>query len=307
MITMIIVTTGAAFCDMDGLACTVAYKELLEKTGQPATVLISGPLNYSTGNMAEGLDYETVCPEGENNFVVVDISNPDRFPKEAKLENVVEIFDHHFGFENFWKERLGEKSHIEKIGACATLIWEAYKKAGLEKEISTQSATLLAVAIFENSTNLNPAIAIPRDEQAFKELLTLSDLPADWQEKYYEACTKIVLADLKTALINDTKIENLPGSDETLAIGQLGLRQPKQLLLENKEKIKQILQPMGTHWMMQVLDISLNKDYIFTDDLAVQKFIEKTLSVSFVDNIATTEHIVLRKMIIKGLVGWTNG
>jgi len=299
-----IITVEKSFCDIDSLACAVAYKELLEKIGQPAVVFIPGQLNYSVGKTMNNLnlEYETVCPADAEKFVIVDVSNPDKFHKEVKTEQVVEIFDHHPGFEQFWAERLGEKSHIKSIGACATLIWEAFKKAGVEKNISSASANLLSAAIVSNTLNFNSPITSPRDHKAFEELKTFVDLPANWIEKYYAGCEEKILTDLESALRNDTKIEKIPGQNEPLVIGQLETWHPEKILDNNQFKIGQILKNMNSkHWMFNLLSLSEKKNYILTDDLETQIFLSDWLKISFNDNLAITNSFVLRKMIMKEL------
>lgn len=300
----IIVTTGKAFCDIDSLACAIAYAEFLNKTGQPAIAFIPGPLNYSTGGFVKALEYKTSCPEGENKFIVVDVSDPDKFPKEVKPENVIEIFDHHSGFEKFWSDQLGGNSHIETIGACATLVWEKFVSAGIEKEISKNSAQLLSMAIIQNTLNLNSEITTTRDLMAIEALIPLAEFSENWKEKYYEDCGKTILADLETALKNDTKIEKIPGQNDLLIIGQLELWQPKNILLENRLLIEKVLKSMGsTHWMLNLLNISEKNNYILTDDPATQKFLNHCFGISFQDNLAKTERSILRKKIIKELQG----
>jgi inorganic pyrophosphatase len=58
---------------------------------------------------------------------------------------VIEVYDHHYGHEAFWKERLPNSTFIEYVGACATLIWERFKQDGLQNSISTINANLFYI------------------------------------------------------------------------------------------------------------------------------------------------------------------
>lgn len=104
------------------------------------------------------------------------MSEPHIIEKIAPLDKVTEIFDHHFGFETYWKDKLGEKAKIEPIGAAATLIWEEYKKRGFENSISHESATLLAYAIISNTVHFLFDMTSERDKIALKELRCKSNL-----------------------------------------------------------------------------------------------------------------------------------
>jgi len=92
-------------------------------------------------------------------FLIVDVSNPECFETFVKENDVVEIFDHHHGFEKQWSSRLGGKSHIDFIGSCATLIWEQYVEHYLENSISTTNANLLRTAIITNTLCLKSNLA----------------------------------------------------------------------------------------------------------------------------------------------------
>lgn len=236
----IVITSGQTFFDIDTWACAVAYKELLEKTGQSAAIFLPGAANVSVSPMVKvlGWDYLTKCPPETTEFVIVDISNPKNFAAGVKIEQVKEIFDHHPGWEKFWQDKLGDASHIEIIGACATLIWEAYGRAGKEKEISPFSASLLSLAIVSNTLDFNLPITSPRDQEAFDQLSKFHQLPQGWKERYYQEQEEEIFRDLPKAFLNDVKIEEVSALDEPLAIGQLELRDPRHLLSEKREVLK---------------------------------------------------------------------
>lgn len=43
------------------------------------------------------------------------MSDPEKISNFAPLDQIVEIYDHHSGFESYWEERLGKKAKIELI------------------------------------------------------------------------------------------------------------------------------------------------------------------------------------------------
>lgn len=132
----IVVTAGDKYTDIDVLACAVAYTELLKSDGKNAEAVLRGPLNKSITDEIRKLNYDYKTEfTGADAFVIVDVSHPDYIANFVKEDKIVELYDHHTGFEKHFKKLLGNNSHIELIGAAATLIWEEFKKRGMSKKI----------------------------------------------------------------------------------------------------------------------------------------------------------------------------
>ena len=104
-------------------------------------------------------------------YVLVDISDPNHMEPFVTLENVAEVYDHHYGHEQLWKEKLPHSTYIERVGACATLIWEKFKENAFHSSISTLNANLLYTAIFANTLNFKSQVTSDRDLLASEELL----------------------------------------------------------------------------------------------------------------------------------------
>ena len=298
----IIITAGETFNDIDVLACAIAYKELLELEGKVAEVVLPGPLNNSITTTVKSWPIKFLTTPSTSNFdcVIVDISEPEYLARFATLESIVEIYDHHFGFEKFWQERLGEKSHIESIGACATLIWEQFKKRGLAEKISQLSANLLYTAILSNTLNFGAKITNNRDIEAFAELQKYINLPKNWQEIYFQEVEDGLNGNVKEVLINDTKTKVLPGINQKVQIGQLEIWRADKFLAENIIKIFETFKTFNNPcWFLNLVSIAESKNYIITDNSEVQKILAKYLNITFTDNIGTTDRLWLRKEIIK--------
>ena len=167
---MIVITAGQKYSDIDILACAVAYKNLCDLQGRPAKVVLPGPINSSVTEEIKTWDFtienELIGEPDSHEYVLVDVSQPNYFAKFVIQEKIVEIYDHHCEFEDYWKEKLHNKAVIDPIGACATLIWEEFVKANLADKISPVSANLLSTAILSNTLNLQAQITSPRDKQA---------------------------------------------------------------------------------------------------------------------------------------------
>ena len=125
-----IVTSGNSYIDIDAYAGCIEYAHLLNLLGVSAKAVSTAKLNQSIPpsllNLNTKLDLY-VC-NGNENFILIDISNKKYFDEIVKDDRIVEIIDHHTGFENYWKNRLGENSKIEFIGSVCTMIFELYEQ-----------------------------------------------------------------------------------------------------------------------------------------------------------------------------------
>lgn len=158
---------------------------------------------------AIGAEFSTTSRESDS-YVIVDISDPEKIQEFAPLDQVTEIYDHHFGFETYWHSRLGEWAKIEPIGAAATLIWEEFKARGFSTAISRESAVLLAHAIISNTVNFLFGLSSERDKVALAELVKIAGLKEGWISEYFYTQQKYIEQNPKEAILNDTKFLSFP-------------------------------------------------------------------------------------------------
>ncbi len=263
----IVVTTGQAFADIDAVGCAIAYAELLRLEGKPAEVVLPGALNNSVTESvrAWGLEYLTAPTHPDTEYVIVDISDPAHIATCAEMGTVTEVYDHHPGFENYWQDKIGERSHIEPIGAAATLIWEEFKIRGHAEHISPLSARLLAVAILSNTLNFGAVITHERDHTAYAELMTIAILTDEWIASYFTEQETAVMLDVRQAIINDTKILSIPALPFAMTVGQLELWDGSAFLGHNLEAIESALTSFGEeHWIMSIPSLSEKQNHFFT-------------------------------------------
>lgn len=299
-----IVTSGEKFTDIDALACAVAYSELLLLENKESEVVLPGILNTSVTQAIKdwGIKYTTSQTCTGAYFTIVDVSDPLQIAEFVEEDRIVKIFDHHLGFEDYWRERIGEKSRIEFIGACATLIWEEYKKRNQERDISILSSNLLSVAILSNTLNFGAQITDQRDRQAFQELQELHPLSPEWVEQYFLDQEKDVYKDIRAAVINDTKVITDLNLKHPLVIGQLELWNGGDFLANNIRPMKQALENFGSkYWLMSIPSLKEKKNYIYTENLEVRELLSKVLGITFEGNRGVTEKLWLRKEILKEL------
>lgn len=300
----IIVTSGQAFTDIDALACAVAYSELLNLEGKKSEAVLPGALNHSVTDTVKSWDFKIKTEPTDTDFVsvLVDTSHIEHFATFAKEDSIVEIYDHHYGAEEYWNTKLKENSHIEMIGACATLIWEEFKKRGFADKISVASANLLATAIISNTLNFGAQITDKRDIDAIEELKPYTNLPKEWTSIYFSDQEKSVYQNIKESIVGDTKIVKVPTLPFPIVVGQMELWDSKKCLMDNKDEIQKTLEGFNLpHWIMSLPSISEKRNYLYATNLEVQKIFSDIIGAVWKDNIGVTEKLWLRKEIRKQL------
>lgn len=299
---MIIITAGEKYNDIDALACAIAYQKLFELKNISAKVIFSGPLNESVTNTVKRWDFTlNKTLEGnpnDFNYILVDVSEPSCFAKFVVLDNVIEVFDHRRGFEEYWKEKLDEKAHIELIGACATLIWEEFKQADLEDQIDTVSANLLYTAILSNTLNLQAQITSSRDKQAVDELIQYTNLPKDWRRIYFDEVSQGIMVDPVGSMTNDTKILDINGAQYTII--QLELWDSRKFIESNYDTIIKVINDSKiTNTFLTSPSISQGFNYLVATRESLKDKLKSSIEVEWNGNIGKTKKLWLRKEIMR--------
>ncbi|MBN1168762.1 DHH family phosphoesterase [Candidatus Woesebacteria bacterium] len=298
----IVVTAGEKFTDIDVLACAISYNELLQKLGKNSICILPGELNKSVTPTIRSweLPHETKFKYPNADFVIVDISQPEHLAKFVVPERIIELYDHHFGYEKVWKKLTKGKIVIEPVGACTTLIWEKYEKNKMSKKISKLSARLICYATVSNTLNFKSSVTNKRDIDAYHKVLKYADLKNDWIGKYFSEQDKAVYKNPVKEIKNDTHVENFPNKDEKLIIGQLELWDSRNFVKDHKDDIEEALISFGSeNWFLTPPSISEGKNYIYTKSKKVQKLLMNKLPVTFTGDLGITKKLFLRKEIKK--------
>jgi nanoRNase/pAp phosphatase (c-di-AMP/oligoRNAs hydrolase) len=299
---MKIVTSGAKYIDIDAYAGCIAYAELLRLCGHEAEAVCSAPLNESiTSNIREWRAplQTTYKPSIDDTFTVIDVSDPEHFETFVDTSKVEEVIDHHPGFETYWHERIGDKAHIEVVGAACTQVYEAWIAAGKFDNISTTSARLLVAGVLDNTLNFGAHISTERDKTAYQALLTKADLPKDWTAHYFEECQQTITQDVVQAIINDTKQLQFKTFHHPLVVGQLVVWNAQQLLHDQHKIMQHTLEQMSSEWLLNVVSISDKASYFLCTNIAMQDWLSTLLNLQF-DSTGTAraDRLWLRKEIL---------
>lgn len=296
---MVIITAGATYLDIDAYACMVALTELLRLQGIEAIAYSDAAHNYSVcPSLVEEGQILRELPDkylAENaHYIIVDVSDPEYLQKTVPLENVTAVYDHHVGFEDYWTSHIGDGTHIEFIGAAATLIYREWKKVGLQGRMSAPTAKLLIAAILDNTLNLTSSNTTPEDVEAFKALCKHAQVDENWCAAYFSEVQTGVEADLRNALLNDTKMvrdnQVLPEK-----VAQLCVWDAQSIL----RRLPEIREWFDGLWMLNIIDLQQRCSWFVCDNEDYQKKIGYLFDVTFVNGVARTPVAYLRKEIIK--------
>lgn len=308
----LIITAGSKYVDIDVLACCVAYKQLCDVSEKESAIHLTGPFNATITSEIElwsqGFINKKPPLEDLNlQYVIMDVSHPDYFESFVKLDQVTVLYDHHFGHEEFWQARLGNRSQIEAVGACATLIWEAYKMQGYADLIPIISAQLLYAAIVANTLNFKSNVTTIRDIRAAQELHPRTNFSKDWVTGYYNEVERSILSNFPAAVRHDTK--TIAHKGEQLFLAQIELWNEEVLFKSySPETISQIIESIypNSAWILSLVCIEKGFNYLFSSTNTVKtdltKFMELT-SVLAEESFSCwkSDRLWLRKEILKHL------
>ncbi len=296
---MKVVTSGSRYIDIDAYAGCIAYSNLLNLKGINSKAVSTSNLNESiTKDLLElSTKLDNYVPTENDEFIVIDVSDKDFFDKIVKENKVIEIIDHHTGFEDYWEDRLGCNSKIEFIGSVVTIIFELYEKENLQNKITKDIAYLMMSAILDNTLNFKAKVTNNRDITVYEKLLKIAGTTKEYASKYFLDCQKIIENDLKKALENDTKIgivsKKLPNVISQLTVWN------KNKILDNRELIFNTLNKFGDEWILNLISLEDGKSCIISSNNLILQNVKKILKGKIKKDYLECEEVWLRKEIIK--------
>src|SRR5579863_879304 len=129
---MLTVVLPRTYPDLDGVACAIAYAELLGRKGTPAQAWFPTEGDTEAEFALKRSGGFTLAESGafrpDTRFVLVDACDLDGFPAEVPTLQVVEVIDHrqHVDPRQFFPNAV---IRIESVGAAATIIAEDFRAA----------------------------------------------------------------------------------------------------------------------------------------------------------------------------------
>jgi inorganic pyrophosphatase/exopolyphosphatase len=297
---MIWLPVAGNYADIDVYASIIAYADLLNQRGKAAKTYIPVAPNYSVPKALRLPKWEnaTFNLQPSDEVIILDISIPEEIAKFAPDSQILELIDHHPGYEDYWHERIGDKAIIEKIGAVATSIFEWWGECWDYNKMSPQTAKLLLGAILDNTLNFTAQITTERDHQAATQLSEIADTTlADFTTWYFSEVNKTIISDLKNALLQDCKTVVLPTNQSKFTFCQLTLWDAKDITAQ-QDRITQIMNNAHPAWLVSVICISENKNYLIASSPEIRDYLTRLLNLEAEGNWLTSSQLHLRKEII---------
>lgn len=295
---MIVITVGKSYIDIDGYASSIAYRELLGMKGIESKFVSNAVLNYSITDSLKSIPYsvDDYSIDSNDKYIILDLSNKSFFPEFVDENNIVEIIDHHPGFEDYWNNKLGNNAIIEPIGSVATIITEKYEQDGLFDRMDKNIAKLLMAAILDNTLNFTANITTDRDRTTYKKLESLIN-ERDYATTYFNECQKYIEDNLQESINNDIKIQK---TNEYLpeVFAQLTIWNAEELL-HKRDFINQIMNGYGNEWMLNIISLSNNSSYIIYSNDEIKGKLEQLLDCYDKNETLIKSPAMLRKEIMK--------
>ena len=295
---MKIVTAGNKYLDIDAYASCVAYTVLLRGMKEKAMFVSSAKLNSSVPKIVKnlGFSYRTNYEvQKQDEFILLDLSNPDFFDHIVNKEKVIEVIDHHTGFEKYWKNKIGDCAQIEFIGAAATLVFERFEKLGRLELLNHNLCKLLICAILDNTLNLKASVTTKRDRRAYKKLHKIGKIKKSFDEEYLKACQAKINENLQNAIESYIKMEQVSKLlPKTFA--QLTFYDKTQVLPHIAEVAGEMNKNHPNGWIANLICLKDGKSYIYSGgDYKLSLLFGKKASGGKI----VLKHFLLRKEIMK--------
>lgn len=300
---MIIITSGKRYIDIDAYSGIIAYTHLLKSLGKDVLGISTAKFNESICPVIKDINISLdIIDENidinNSEFIILDVSNPDMFDEIIEDNNkIIEILDHHPGFEDYLKSNTNINLDIEFIGSVCTLIFEKYKKYNKLNLLTPDICKLLLAGILDNTLNLKANITTQRDIEACDNLYKIAKIDKSWANTYFSSCQELIEKDLESSIKNDVKIKC---KDKYLpdVFGQL-LVLNKDSILEKENEIIKIMNSYNEPWIFNLVCLNDGKSYIISNDDTTKKQIETLFYKKFENNILALDKFLLRKEIMK--------
>lgn len=287
--------------DLDGIACMLAYADLLTRTGHQAQAKIFGHLQteseyFVIHHAIKLTSFPNTAAENWPQVILVDSSSMKSMPSVVKAKNIVEIIDHRDNHEPE-KEFSNATIQNELIGAAATLIVERFQQANLLPR--PDHAKLLYGAIYHNTSNFTASNTSPRDTAAAKFLeknFNLSPAIATAMFDYITAKSKSNLAQLLT---EDAKFFEVAG--QRVCGYQLTLCSfnPSEFQSEITETIKELDTREHCVWsFLGVVDINSKQTFVYATSPKSEAILSQALGLKFTNGWGVLPKVFLRKQIL---------
>ncbi len=287
--------------DLDGIACTIAYAELLTKQHLSAIPVYYGDLGLEVKFLKDYLGGIPIKPHTGSfptgsDFVLVDTADPDAIDPAIPLAQVKEIFDHRKLV--FVEKFTSAVSHIELVGSCATLITEEIVRKQIQP--GRVSATFLYGAIISNTVNFKNSVTTDRDRKAASWLEKQISLPPDFIKNMFQSKSQINVSNLEQVILQDFAVKNIAG--KIIGIAQIEVVDLEKLVSSLKPQLLEILGRLKAERGLDYIfftgvDILEGFNHFLVIDKDSAGLFSHALSLPGLTSEVKTTRIIMRKQI----------
>lgn len=296
-----ILITTSKHPDMDGYACIVAYAKILKLQNINAKPIFYGKLQkepeyilkkYKISPIKNNID-----PSKFDAIVVLDCNKFQKLEPKINTKKVVSIIDHHKNPDI--KAFSNAEIIYDQVGALATRFTEFFDKNKIK--LDKQTAILLYAAIISNTVNFKNTITTNRDKKAAVFLEQIIKLD---RKKFvlnmFNAKSNVEGNALKQIIETDYSV--IKYGNYHVLVAQLEVINTKAIIKNRLHEIVTILNELkhkhsNEFTFINIIDIEKAFDYIVALDTQTEKILGKVLNVKFVNHIAKTDRIIMRKEI----------
>lgn len=287
--------------DLDGVACMVAYAELLRATGTDAEAGIIGEPHVEAVYVLDrfNIPYPSRIPDAQEyeRIVLVDASDPVDLEGAVPSERVVEVIDHREVHEATAFEHA--QAQIELVGAAATLVAERFRARGASP--SRESAILLCGGIISNTRNLKASVTTDRDREMLEWLNAIAQLPEDFWRELFTAKSDVSGSKLALRMRGDLKHLELGGA--RIGIAEIEMMNPQPVITlrhaEIADELRSIEREQRLDYVFLVMvDLSNMVTSLIADDVPARELLARALGAHFTGSVAALPSLVMRKQII---------
>ena len=289
--------------DLDGVACAVAYAELLTRVGVSALPWYCGALDAETSYVITRSDAPVFANNDEmlqgTDAVYVDASDTKLLPHEIESRLVVEVIDHHFPHRAA-ADFPNATIDVQPVGAAATLVVERFRARALVP--SQMSSVLLYCAIFSNTQDLKGSITTPRDLDATQWLVGSSNIPDGIVAGQFAARRSDILRDLASAIGRESKVyEDALGA---FTLAQLEFPGAEAVMSECSPLLFENTRVLGVRAALNMVDVSGGRSFLLVPNGEFRGQLSRACGLLFDGAIAAAQPIMLRKQIVAALSGY---
>jgi len=298
-----VIVTSNSSPDLDGVACAIAYSEILNSLGNPAKAVFFGILQSEPQFIVDkfniSIEYCNDKKMIDQSVVLVDASDPRGLPSCIDPNNVIEAIDHRKVFDksNFPNAHFD----ISYVGAAATQIFEKYQS---NTSISLDSGILILHAIVSNTINFNASVTTERDILAYTWLREYIGEQNIYSSEMFRHKSKMIADGFDSI---DQYRSFLEINRITCNIIQLEIFNADQFLIKQRKLIDQYEEFVLSEYNIQdclisFIDLESYKNVFYSKSNFLKSRFEERLAVKFKNGIAYSNNLLMRKEIIPKII-----